>query len=93
TSGDYRRFVVIEGERFGHIIDARSGAGSSKLRSVSIIAKTALDADALATAVSVMGVEAGLELIENMPETEAILIPTAAGEKLITSNGADTYIK
>jgi thiamine biosynthesis lipoprotein len=93
TSGDYRRFVVIEGERFSHIIDTRSGAGSSKLRSVTIIAKTALEADALATAVSVMGIEAGLELIENTPETEAILIPTAEERRLITSSGADNYIK
>jgi thiamine biosynthesis lipoprotein len=93
TSGDYRRFAVIEGEKFSHIIDARSGAGSNKLRSVTIIAKNALEADALATAVSVMGIEAGLELIENTPETEAILIPSATGGKIITSSGADTYIK
>jgi thiamine biosynthesis lipoprotein len=93
TSGDYRRFVVIEGEKFSHIIDTESGAGSNKLRSVTIIAKSALEADALATAVSVMGTEAGLELIEGMPATEAILIPSATKKGLIKTSGADTYIK
>ncbi len=93
TSGDYRRFAVIEGEKFSHIIDTRSGTSSNKLRSVTIIAKSALDADALATAVSVMGPEAGLALIEGMPGVEAILIPSETKKELIKSSGADIYIK
>jgi thiamine biosynthesis lipoprotein len=75
TSGDYRRFTLIEGERFSHIIDRKTGAGAKGLSSVTVIAASAIDADALATAVSVMGAEKGLALIETVPKTEAILIP------------------
>jgi len=57
TSGDYRQFVLIEGKRRSHIMDRKTGTSSEGLSSVTIIAKNATDADALATAVSVMGAE------------------------------------
>lgn len=93
TSGHYRRFVTIGGKRYSHIIDPESGHSSESLASVTIISKSAINADALATAVSVMGVEKGLALIKTMPETEAILITSAPKYKIIKTSGAEKYIE
>ena len=99
TSGSYRRFVLIGGKKYSHIFDTRTGYSSDELASVTVISNNAIDADALATVVSVMGAEKGLALIETIPETEAILIPASAGMtsqpkyKLIKTSGAEKYIK
>ena len=93
TSGDYQRFVVIGGQRYSHIIDAKSGYGGGELTSVTIIAKDAIEADALATAVSVMGVENGLALVEQTEQAEAILVTSAPEHKLIKSSGAEKFIE
>ena len=99
TSGNYRRFALIEGKKYGHIMDRRTGKSTKGLSSVTIIAKCAADADALATAVSVMGAEKGLALIEKIPQTEAILIPAFTGMtsqpqyNFIKTSGAEKYIK
>lgn len=55
TSGDYERFVIIDGKRYHHILDPRSGFPSTKCQSVSILAPTAEEADAIATYVFVLG--------------------------------------
>jgi len=55
TSGDYERFVIIDGKRYHHILDPRSGFPSTQCRSVSILAPTAEEADAIATYVFVLG--------------------------------------
>ncbi len=81
TSGDYRRFVVVKGQKYSHIIDSSGGKGSNKLPSVSVIAEDAVTADALATAVSVKGGEKGLELIEGISGVEAILITNTGSIK------------
>ncbi len=93
TSGDYQQFVMIDGKQYSHIIDRRTGTSAEGLSSATIIADNATDADALATAVSVMGVEKGIALIEKRPDTEAILVPSQTTTKLITTNGAKKYIK
>ena len=93
TSGHYRRFVSIEGKKYSHIIDTKTGLSSDKLASVTIIAKDAITADALSTAVIVMGAENGLALIEKIPQTEAILITAPPEYKLIKTPGAEKYIK
>jgi len=90
--GDYQQFVIIDGKQYSHIIDRRIGTSTDGLSSVTIITDNATDADALATAVSIMGGEFGLALIEKLPETEAILIPFGQKE-FITSNGAEKYIE
>lgn len=93
TSGGYRRFVLIDGKKYSHIIDANRGSSARELASVTIISKDAISADALATAVSVIGSEKGLALIEKTPETEAILISSQPKLKLIRSSGVEPYIK
>lgn len=92
TSGDYQRFFVIKGKRYSHIIDTKVGWSSNKVSSVTIIGKNAIDADALATAVSVMGIEKGLALIESIDNTEAILIPAKSRDQLIKTKGAQQYL-
>ncbi len=93
TSGDYQQFAVIEGKRYSHIINRTTGTSTEGLSSVTIIAENATDADALATSVSVMGLEKGLALIEKLPKTEAILMTSGPESKIIKTSAADKYIK
>ena len=92
TSGDYRQYTTIKGKRYSHIIDPRTGKPIRKLPSVTIIAERSVDADALATAVSVLGLEEGMKLIESLPDTEALLIG-GTGEKpqIYRSTGFGKY--
>jgi thiamine biosynthesis lipoprotein len=92
TSGDYQQFVVIEGRKYSHIINRKTGTSAEGLSSVTIIANNATDADALATAVTVMGAKDGLALIEKLPNTEAILISSGPKYEITKSPGAGKYI-
>ncbi|WP_286174617.1 FAD:protein FMN transferase [Cytophaga sp. FL35] len=74
TSGNYEKFKMLDGKRYSHIIDPRSGWPASGLASVTIFAPQAELADALATAVFVMGKETGLNLIQQIPKVKAIII-------------------
>lgn len=75
TSGDYRNFRVVDGQRVSHTIDPRNGRPLQHgLASVSILAPTCMMADALATACMVMGREDALTLIAATADTEAMLI-------------------
>ncbi len=92
TSGDYQQFVLIDGKKYSHIIDRQTGTSNEGLSSVTIIADNATDADALATALSVMGAEKGIALIETLPNTEVILMPSGPKPQPIKSTGAEKYI-
>ena len=74
TSGDYEKFTQINGRRYSHIIDPRTGIPSQGIVSCTVFAGKAELADAIATAIFVMGVESGLFLIDQLPNIEAILI-------------------
>jgi len=92
TSGNYRRYMRIAGEKYSHIIDPRSGRPADKLPSVTVIAPKAIDADALATAISVIGPKKGLELIESIQNTEAFLVSgTSKNPKILQSSGLSKY--
>jgi len=93
TSGDYRRFVKVQGTKESHIIDTGTGKGARKLVSDTIIAPDAITADALSTTVNVLGLDAGLALIESIPEVEAILIPVGRDAQPIFSSGAKAYVR
>ena len=71
TSGNYEQFTVIDGRRYSHIIDPRSGRSIAALPSVTVIGPDSGLCDALATAVSVLGEKEGLELIERVNATLA----------------------
>lgn len=74
TSGNYEKFIEINGIKYSHIIDPRSGYPVLGLKSVTIICPDAELADALATAVFVLGEKEGLELINQLNAIECILI-------------------
>lgn len=76
TSGNYERYFEYEGVRYTHLVDPRTGYPQQELASVTVVAPTGTQADALATAVSILGMEKGLELIEGLPGVDGILIGT-----------------
>ncbi len=93
TSGNYRRFVTIDGVRYSHIIDPRTGRPADAVPSVTVIAPTAMAADGWATALSVLGVEKGLELIEHEPGVEALLVTgQPESPRLHFSSGFKRYV-
>ncbi|CAG1772279.1 FAD:protein FMN transferase [uncultured bacterium] len=91
TSGDYERYFVLNGKRFHHILDPKTGYPATGCQSVTVIAKTAAEADALATGVFVLGPKKGLEIIEQNPDA-ATLIITSDGTEL-QSKRFNTYIR
>ncbi|WCO03662.1 FAD:protein FMN transferase [Psychroserpens ponticola] len=74
TSGNYEKYVNFNGKRYAHIIDPRTGYPSTGIISVTVFAPKAELADALATSVFVMGKEAGLDRINQLPKIECIII-------------------
>jgi thiamine biosynthesis lipoprotein len=75
TSGDYRNFFVVDGMRYSHIIDPRTGYPvSNGVVSATIISETCTFADGLATAIMVMGADKGLELVNRIDGTEGLII-------------------
>lgn len=74
TSGNYEKFVFIDGKKYSHTIDPKTGYPISGIKSVTIIAENAEIADALATPVSVMGIEVGIDFINQLPNIGCIII-------------------
>lgn len=83
TSGDYERYYVHEGRRYHHIIDPRTGYPTRGLQSVTVVCRHATRADALSTALMVMGLEEGRPFVEQLTGVEAVFV-TAAGEVVAT---------
>ncbi len=82
TSGDYERFFVRDGVRFHHILDPQTGKSAQGALSVTILGATAAYTDALSTSVFVLGAKAGMQLIDQLPDGNAIII---------SPNGEMTY--
>ncbi|MCU0876195.1 MAG: FAD:protein FMN transferase [Pirellulaceae bacterium] len=74
TSGDSRQHLVVGGRRYSHVIDPRTGRGVSGRSSTSVIARHGIEADSLATAISVLGIESGMKLVAKRPGVEAYLV-------------------
>ena len=74
SSGDYERFFEHEGRRYHHIIDPRTGLPSQGCMSATVVAPDAAFADALATAMCVLGPAEGMPIIERLPRVEALLV-------------------
>ena len=87
TSGSYEKYVTFNGKRYSHIIDTRTGYPATGLISVSIFAKTTELADALATGVFVMGKDAGMNLVNQLPGIGCIMVDEDG--KISTSNNID----
>ena len=84
TSGDYRNFFEIDGVRYSHVIDPRTGYPvSNGVVSVSIIADNCSLADGLATAIMVMGAEKGIQLVNRLENVECFLVVEKPNGKLV----------
>ncbi|MCC7123858.1 MAG: FAD:protein FMN transferase, partial [Acidobacteria bacterium] len=74
TSGDYERFFERDGVRYHHILDPDTGHPARLARSVTIVSPSALDADWLSTGVFILGPDAGMALVERLPNVEAVIV-------------------
>lgn len=74
TSGNYEKYVVIDKKKYSHTINPRTGLPVRGIKSVTIIAPNAELCDALATPVTIMGINAGLHLINQLKQVECIII-------------------
>ncbi len=84
TSGNYEKFTVIDGKRYSHTINPKTGYPVTGIKSVSIISPMAELSDALATPVTVMGVHAGLHMINQIRGVACIIIDDR--NRIFTSN-------
>jgi thiamine biosynthesis lipoprotein len=73
TSGDAWQHVEIDGRRYSHILNPKTGLGLTSRRGVTVVAPQGIDADALATAVSVLGPAKGIELADTLPDMAALM--------------------
>ena len=87
TSGNYEKYVMFNGIRYSHIIDPRTGYPAQGVVSVSVFAKQTEIADALATGIFVLGVEVGLDLVNQLKGIECIIVDDKG--KIHSSKGID----
>jgi thiamine biosynthesis lipoprotein len=73
TSGDTEQYVVVDGVRYSHIVDPRTGIGLTNRMAVTVLAPDGATADALASAVSVLGPVDGVALVEAWPDAEVLV--------------------
>ncbi|MGD2116258.1 MAG: FAD:protein FMN transferase, partial [Acidobacteriota bacterium] len=74
TSGDYERYFVLDGVRYHHVLDPRTGRPARGVRSATVVCADPVLADALSTALMVLGVEKSLGLVAGMDGVEAALV-------------------
>jgi len=74
TSGNYEKYIMVDGKKYSHTIDPRTGLPVTGIKSVSIICANAEMADAMATPVTIMGIEAGLFMINQLKGIGCIII-------------------
>jgi len=91
TSGNYEQYFVIEDERWSHIIDPTSGYPQKEVISSTVIAPTAMEADALATALSVLGSQSGTSYINTLTEKHASMIIVKNNSNNIQKFKSNTY--
>ncbi|HYE86787.1 MAG TPA: FAD:protein FMN transferase [Vicinamibacterales bacterium] len=88
TSGDYERAFLRNGKRYHHLLDPDYGEPAGGCRSVTIVASRATLADILSTGVFLLGPDAGMALIERLPDVEGVIV-TADNEVLVSSGLRD----
>lgn len=79
TSGDYERFFMEGGVRYHHILDPATGMPAAGCRSVTVVAPTAAEADAAATAVFVLGAERGIAFLRSRPGLRGVIVDAGGG--------------
>jgi len=94
TSGDMYQFVEIDGVRYSHILNPKTGLGAIGQIQATVISSNSMWADAYASALTLMEPEAGIHLIENLDETEAMIFMEADGEiREWSSSGIPALLK
>jgi thiamine biosynthesis lipoprotein len=84
TSGNYEKYILIDGKKYSHTINPRTGLPVTGIKSVTILCPNAEIADAMATPVMIMGIGAGLDMINQLNNIEAILVDDE--DKVYTSD-------
>jgi thiamine biosynthesis lipoprotein len=83
TSGNYEKFITINGKKYSHTIDPKTGLPVTGIKSVTIISPNAEVADAMATPVMIMGIKVGLNLVNQVKGLSCIIIDD--NDKIYTS--------
>jgi thiamine biosynthesis lipoprotein len=74
TSGNYEKYVIIDGKKYSHTINPKTGLPIHGIKSVTVITPNAEFADAIATPISIMGIQVGLDLVNQLHQVECIII-------------------
>ena len=93
TSGNYERFVTIANERYTHIIDPRTGYPVKGMAGVTVISDSAVEADAMSTALFVLGVERSRSVLAKLPNCHALLIEDKRPLKIWVTPGFRKHFK
>lgn len=89
TSGNYERFVEIDGVRYSHLIDPRTGMPSKGMAGVTVLSNSATEADAMSTALFIMGMQEGNALVSSLPTSEALFVPDRVPIEIWITAGLD----
>jgi thiamine biosynthesis lipoprotein len=93
TSGDSEQYILINGVRYSHIVDPRTGLGQTGQRSVTVIARHGITSDSMTKAVALLDPNKALELIEQTPEAATlIVVKTEKGEEVRESKRLSQYL-
>ena len=74
TSGNYEKYILMNGKKYSHTINPRTGLPVTGISSVTILCPNAEFADAIATPVMIMGIRAGIDMVNQLKDVEAIVI-------------------
>jgi thiamine biosynthesis lipoprotein len=93
TSGDYRNLHVVSGKRRSHVIDPRTGLPlDNRVASVTVVAPTCMEADAVATALMVLGPDAGMAWLEERPWLDAMLL-LRRGDRIVERRASPRWAR
>jgi len=93
TSGDAEQFVVIDGVRYSHIVDPRTGLGLTGQRSVTVIARRGITSDSMTKVASILPAEKAIELFDKMEGIATLIVrKTEKGEEALASKRFDEYL-
>lgn len=84
TSGNYEKYILIDGKKYSHTINPKTGLPVTGIKSVTVIADNAELADAMATPITIMGIKAGLYLVNQLPSLHCLIVDD--NNKIYTSN-------
>ena len=83
TSGDMWQYAIIEGKRYSHLIDPKTGMALTDRSSVTVVGPDGLSTDGLSSAVAILGPQKGLALVESTPDSAAFIVRLSEGKPTI----------